>query len=475
MIYQFNSRFLSLALLTCTILNMSCRQEDRRDLIIDKSERGGSSTNKYGYLKLSVNKVNEVTLRSTEAENPKTKINHLMFFFYNHQGTSLEDIKELTLNPDEQLEQVVIKTKPNNYQLVVLANPSDKVRNLIRVGSSLSLLNEGVELKNSDLSNHAQLSMMGNQQGAILINRERFSPTLTEAQNALDITLEPSLARIIVYGNPRLRAGTKANLPIKYDINNLPKKVSILRRLNKLSTGQEERQGDASPLEQRYAKSPLWEIWSQNIPNNTSDIASLTEEKLRATNMKHSLHNTLDLARTNTSIYVKESTLPDNCFLQGLAPYIHIAYPYVPQGLTLNNNEGWISYKGKYYTETQVKELLAREQDPDPLHQALKQNNITIQSFDNAFSIGGINFYHQSYSYYSIFIKHFSREQSQSYGRYGIVRNNEYHIHLTAIHNPGSPTPLNYINDLTPITEQQNTSYNIHINNSTSREQNEEL
>lgn len=116
-----------------------------------------------------------------------------------------------------------------------------------------------------------------------------------------------------------------------------------------------------------------------------------------------------------------------------------------------------------------------RSKDPQ-LMEAIRLNNINESSFSNSqgFDKGGIKFYYQGYSYYSVFIKHFG-DPNKRYGFYGLVRGNEYHIRLLKINDPGSPTPLVYTNNMNPISEEQSSALKLQVSTLNVRNQDVEL
>ena len=59
---------------------------------------------------------------------------------------------------------------------------------------------------------------------------------------------------------------------------------------------------------------------------------------------------------------------------------------------------------------------------------------------DEAFSVSNLNFYKGGDSYYPLYIKHFAGlDDNESYGKYGVVRNNSYIINVSKIKRPGLP------------------------------------
>lgn len=426
------------------------------------------------FLRLSINHPREVTLRST-GQDPLKEVKSLLLLFYGNDD-QLKVVKEVSGISTSDLSNITVKLLPDDYKLVVLANAGSELRKLVQVGAPLSNLNEGQVLSSSAFWESAIGVSMGNDQGVVAVPKSAFGATGSLGAS-VSVTLEPMLARVLVYGEPSLRGGkTTADKP-RYLITNISRTASILRQMNNLSSGVVEQAKDNSARTDRYAKSPLWSAWSQSLPSNTSDVGAVSTENSTYDLMKNTAHQTIEQFKaelgTNSGLYVKESTIPENAYLKGLTPCVVIAYPYIPQSLNLNSGEGWLSYQGTYYRESEVREMLngrGGHQTP-ALMQALRDNNISASDFANTagFSKGGVNFYYKGYNYYSVFIRHFAGDNA--YGRYGVVRGNEYRIKVVQVDGPGSPTPINYINNMEKIVELSSSSLQVSLAEIMTRDQ----
>ncbi len=464
------------------LVAVSCNTERGKTLLIDPPKPTEATE---AYLHLSIKRPNDVVLRTLNEDNPMNRIQTLSLLFYDATTNTLESIRELSVNTKQDLSSIVTKVSPKDYKLVVLANPSEEVKAITRIGTPLSTLNEAQELGVNHLYNKEHNTiLMSNAQGAVTVTRDKFlrSGAPTDPSNRISLSLEPALARVIVYGNPSLRMGTKGSQEAKYQVHNVLKKVTILRQLNKLSNGIEEQANDNSDRSLRYAKSYPWDNWQQST--SISEVATRDTEKSSASAMKLLITPSLEDVTTETlnSIlaYHKEIALPSQAFVKGATPYVLIAYPYIPTGLTLSADEGWLSYKGKYYTEGSVRALLASASQANKpeniaLKEALERNNITAAHLSAGFSTDGINFYHKAYNYYAVFIKHFGDNTEANYGKYGLVRGNEYRIKITEVGSQGSPIPILYHNNLEPIQEVEQSNIAVSIVDVTRRTQESEL
>lgn len=440
-----------------------------------------STTNsELAYLQIQLSRPNEAVLRSLSIEDPMSRIETISLLFYDTSTNTLESVKELSISSPQQLQNIIVRLIPKDYKLVAVANATAQIKRFITAGSPISNLRDPQPLNTSVLYDaQRHLIPMSNAQGEISVSRDMFQGERTsEPSKLVSLKLEPMLARVLVYGEPEIRMGHRGSSTAKYQINNILKKTTLLRLFNKLSTGSEEVAGDKSPREQRYAKSYPWDTWVQNP--SFDEIGAHPIDGSWADNMNAVIRsgegdfNESELR--NIHLYAKETAIPKQAFLKGLTPYVLIAFPYIPDGLALSEGEGWLSYRGRLFREQEVKRLLVSDVDEhQDLKEAMRNNKISEASFDKGFDVDGIKFYYKGYNYYSVFIKHFGDASAEGYGKYGIVRGNEYHIRLREIAGAGSPIPLNYQNNAEEIVEQEHNSLNISVEARIRRSQDADL
>lgn len=433
-------------------------------------------------LTFNVEAPNDAVLRSTtETSDPLTNVKSLRFVFYRsfeqtHRVAYIREISAVTNN----LSDISIKIPKGDYKLVVIANPTAKLIELTRENNTLDKLTTGqpqtaenLKIKSNTVPN--LLIPMLNTQGPISITVNSFENSAT-----IPIQIEPSLARVLVFGSPEVLRGRQGTAPIRYTITNVTKEMSYLRMLNKLEGGGNESLGDNSSRASRYASCKLWSSWEEQTPTNTNDVAQLTANLYNKQEYWTTATTTVEDFATQLStptLYCKEGVVPPNAYLQGLVPTAVIAFPYIPEELTLSNEEGWVEYQGRVYPETRVKTMIqTRKYDTPELEGAIRRGNITQNSFSEGFSKENINFYHKGINYYGIPIRHFaSATNPTDYGRYGVVRGNEYRIKLVRVTQMGSPTPMLYQNNLTPVEESLSLSHSLMVTPIEKREQEIEL
>ena len=138
----------------------------------------------------------------------------------------------------------------------------------------------------------------------------------------------------------------------------------------------------------------------------------------------------------------------------------------------MNENSSYFSWKGNYYTLDQLKTEYLKHSDGSGLKVDLpiflkKAGIMTQEQFDGdqdtknsvvaSLSEGAtatqlnaktgiigrfcaVRYYHESVCYYDVLIRHDQNvTEKMALGRYGVVRNNWYHLELQSVSGPGTP------------------------------------
>ena len=164
-----------------------------------------------------------------------------------------------------------------------------------------------------------------------------------------------------------------------------------------------------------------------------------------------------------TSCYCLENTMDANAQQLGFTTKVVVKAQYTPNGL--DEKSSYFSWKGNYYTLDQLKEeykntpsgglktdlpiflkkakLVAEGADPGTIDnfitKDLQANKLTAKTG----IIGrfcAVRYYHESVCYYDVLIRHDqSVTEKMALGRYGVVRNNWYHLELRSVSGPGTP------------------------------------
>ena len=417
-------------------------------------------------LHLSISTPRSVALRGAEAVDPMQQIKTLHFAFYAEDSQLVTEVREVKVTSPDQLKDLTLALPEGAYKLVVVANATPALVRETAVGRPLSAISEYRSMLVDALSTVSDGSLtiaQLNEQGPISVPASAFGATTPQVQ----VTLEPALARVFVYGEPQLPTGvTRGSAPADYLVNGVARYTAPLRPLGLLRSGVKEVQGDGSNPADRYPSSRLYELWGNSTPTTlTEALAYYTPEMiLGKTNMTIPRAALLAdeagiaEARTRQPYYIRETTVPQTAYLVGSIPTVVLRFPYIPAGLSLQGDEGWFSFEGKYYAEHELREMIRSGKAEDVRFQeAIRQAGLTEEMLSASFEMHGISFHHRSYCYYTIPIRHFNDREAPektSLGRYGLVRGNEYRIHLTRILRPGSAVPPDLAHDLRLLTEE---------------------
>lgn len=171
-----------------------------------------------------------------------------------------------------------------------------------------------------------------------------------------------------------------------------------------------------------------------------------------------------------TSCYCLENTMDANAQQLGFTTKVVVKATYTPNSLT--EKSSYFSWKGNYYTLDQLKTEYLNHSDGSGLKVDLpiflkKAGIMTQEQFDGdqdtkntvvaSLSEGAtatqlnaktgiigrfcaVRYYHESVCYYDVLIRHDQNvTEKMALGRYGVVRNNWYHLDLQSVSGPGTP------------------------------------
>ena len=163
-----------------------------------------------------------------------------------------------------------------------------------------------------------------------------------------------------------------------------------------------------------------------------------------------------------TSQYCLENTMDANAQQLGFTTKVVVKAQYTPNGLT--ENSSYFSWKGRYYTLEQLKteytktvsgglktdlpiflkkaKLVAGDADQSTIDNFI--TNLQASGLTAKTGIIGrfcaVRYYHESVCYYDVLIRHDQNvTEKMALGRYGVVRNNWYHLDLQSVSGPGTP------------------------------------
>lgn len=163
-----------------------------------------------------------------------------------------------------------------------------------------------------------------------------------------------------------------------------------------------------------------------------------------------------------TSLYCLENTMDATAQQLGFTTKVVVKATYTPDNLPLNSS--YFSWKGNYYTLDELKtaykntpsgglktdlpiflkkaKLVAESTEPNTINEFI--TNLQASGLTAKTGIIGrfcaVRYYHESVCYYDVLIRHDQNvTDKMALGRYGVVRNNWYHLDLQSVSGPGTP------------------------------------
>lgn len=366
-----------------------------------------------------------------------------------------------------------IKVKNQNYEVLVLANPTNAIITATAIGSTKGSFEAAATnvapsdfyttTSNSDPTNF----YMANASGFIIVTTGNLHPDAATAESLPvgPINIERSLAKITVLA----KGGSLSNIvtpeggrveAIKWTSNNINKNVYWRRHLtNKLDNGNYGTTSTAASVLMEtvadYNNNDRYDLYAQD-PNFTGDASSNMDNKTAATAITSIIGTGFE--------YVTENTMQAADQLIKNSTGILIQVQYTPSDTAIIPGADFYTINGTIYSQVKMTQFVtdnagAGITDPiikEAVQAALAAGHTLDGTDANAFSSTSatnkytLNYYKEGYMYYQIPIRHFDDTQQpklMEYGRYGIVRNNLYKIIINRIA-MGSPTvPATNTND----------------------------
>lgn len=466
---------LILSAVSCTSLNPSNPFETENEFSVADS----------GYINLELPRITAINLR--EGVDPLKKIERISLVFYDTNG-SLCFVKDIHVDNSSPEISQRIKIPIASYKVLAIANSKsfcDPAKPLADFTAPLKAKLERI-LTLSDLltdetaSEVEVLSIpMFNTQGVVPITESQIAVDPDAEPFTLKIEVEPIVARVLVAGTPSFSGGSQVegDKPV-YLIDNVPSSIFTMRRLAKLASGVDEVLGDASSPSDRYALSAT----EFNVLDNPTDSPSLHIGNHK--NMIYSAPIAPTFAESDilsVNVYAKEITVAPSHHYSAYIPRVVVRYRYTPNGIpNVNVGDSWVTFKGLYMSQAKFESYVANPSSaPVQLREAILKLKEAVDpiSYTEGFSHFGIKFYYKSECYYPIWIRHFDDSKApnmDSYGRYGLVRNNEYRIKINSISAAGEPIiPITSATEA--VVNQQFLNSGIEVTQFVTHEQDEDL
>lgn len=346
--------------------------------------------------------------------------------------------------------------KKANYTVLVLINPSNKVKAVTNKGNVQAQFEAAAAVTINDLANTNGV-FMTNAHGYVSTADANWKETQAEAE--------------------------ATNVPVKVQVERAVGKVFI-----------SPAQGTAVPVEGGAAVATatmsdfaldvtnLRTFWMRQPGlslrgNGTSTTEAPTVAETKDT--PHHLQYAIDpnMAATPTAefdnhaeypqafstggwddakgLYVVENTMNADAQRHSNTTRVLVRLQYLPASLVFDATDAdksWADYKGKLMTLKELKEKItasktqsdAEMKMPSGFKADMALLSADELAFSKSYASHNLRFYHKGLNIYATYIRHFDDTKQpmlKAYGRYGVVRNHIYKIEVTKVMGPGSPVP----------------------------------
>ena len=473
-------------------------------LSCDKDNFGPTITDPE-YISFSIKVTDNLTKNPTESGDyegtvKEKKISSMRFVFFDN--SKVIDYFDLDIATDgidpftgnnvylSSGNNVVITTPiqlpPADYKLVAIANPNSTIKGVTVKNSTINEFEAAAKQTVNNLTgaNSDQFLMLNNN-GYINIPSTSFKNTEDKAQAApVAIKLERAVAKVFVYGNPKMlhnQYDMLRDIKWKLDVTN---KWTYWMRKQTYKLGGSVLEDETTPMSERYAEDPNY--------NNISTLP-LDEQKEQFNYIVNgpseiftkALPSELNENNESSYEYVLENTMRPDDYDDYTVTSIAIQGVYQPD--EIGNTGSFYYYNNTVITLSDMDMYAIWVKDPSKgtpiparlsgLADAVKAVNDSIADYPYgmphlSFSIKGLNCYLDGVCYYRLKIRHFmnSSVSANDYGYYGLVRNNIYRIRLVSVSGPGSPG----FEEIDPSDELE-ISFNAYVNPWWERFQEEDL
>ena len=474
--YSVAPRLISLVLCISVLLLGACR----------KSPQEVNPVATEGNLTIQLNCLG-VDLRAGE-NDPMSAVEKLDLYFFSSESEPAERtlVAHRTFGKAEVATNAPLSMSlpVSSYYLVAVLNGTPNIQNTFGQGVSWSKLFEPT-YRLADLytrsGDKVTSVVWSNDQGPIQIDKSAFD----KGAPSVPVTLTRAIARVKLFGEPKVPQYMSLDLTNggTFKIGCRSLQSFLMRELAPLIGSPEsvmEKPGDGSKFATRYAYSPGYQEIATSEPSNQK--ALLDTYRLRNNNRTICNLESLKLVPKTVDecdlaydgYYSLETTVDPDHTTYYFLPSMLIGYKLYPASLDalgdFKADEGWVSFNGRYYRgrdfNTYLKDIYQRNkttgkskpvvtvpagypkalQDVCEEYVATQGDKMLITTSEHQGELvpidyKGLRYYLRSYNYYYLPVQHAPTQEG--YGRYGIVRNNEYRIEINSISDFGTPLLMN--------------------------------
>ncbi len=384
------------------------------------------------------------------------------------------------------------QVKAQDYQLLVVLNPTAEMKTATTVGSYLAAFDAAKTTSVDAVSNELQdcirtKIVMSNANGLVEVKKAlHMYETAAEAEAGTKplVQVDRILAKVTLEMKPKAQmdypnGGELVNAIWKLDITN--KKTYWMRRKTYYapilagaanSTNWIMENGTATDRSYFYAEDPNFDNFSIFRKGGTNNSSLLSEFDFETTGVIADLTTTQALSTLPTRQYALENTMAAEDQWEDVTTRILIRGNYIPGGfkdvaqtIPFANGDSYYFFGGTAVSFQQIKAWYDDMQNnnenfpwptapaglKDQVVKAVAGGFIDMNVAEGRATSGSyekLHFYKEGQSYYSALIRHFDDTYSSNeglakgvmnFGRYGVVRNNVYKVTLTKITGPGTP------------------------------------
>ena len=474
--YSVAPRLISLVLCISVLLLGACR----------KSPQEVNPVATEGNLTIQLNCLG-VDLRAGE-NDPMSAVEKLDLYFFSSESEPAERtlVAHRTFGKAEVATNAPLSMSlpVSSYYLVAVLNGTPNIQNTFGQGVSWSKLFEPT-YRLADLytrsGDKVTSVVWSNDQGPIQIDKSAFD----KGASSVQVTLTRAIARVKLFGEPKVPQYMSLDLTNggTFKIGCRSLQSFLMRELAPLIGSPEsvmEKPGDGSKFATRYAYSPGYQEIATSEPSNQKALL----DTYRLHNNNRTICNLESLKLVPKTVdecdlaydgyYSLETTVDPDHTTYYFLPSMLIGYKLYPASLDalgdFKADEGWVSFNGRYYRgrdfNTYLKAIYQRNKTtgkPKPVvtvptdypkalqdvceeYVATQGDKMLITTAEHQGELvpidyKGLRYYLRSYNYYYLPVQHAPTQEG--YGRYGIVRNNEYRIEINSISDFGTPLLMN--------------------------------
>lgn len=379
------------------------------------------------------------------------------------QGTDAGNSE--TTNGNLKLTISDIKIPANNYKLLLVCNPTQEFKNRTAIGQPFDALKRDFTETPYDQNYRLEMKFYTNADALTPISISQFSPSNRESAIKLRADLKPNFAYASIYWEGiRVPEGHRISTTQALffrDVSN--KKFRLFPEYETITL--DNAQSIQYPIDANFSG-----YAQKDLETLKSDFEYLKDYKAVGAVQKVVTQN---IEEKFQGFIIPENTMAGSDFHAKCVSRLIVGFTYSPNS-QIPLGTDWVSIHGEDYTKTAFEsriQTLKRKPSSDLTETERKQlaaYNTLKPHFDRpagnntiGFSNEDIHYYRQGIVYYPIPIRHCKDNELSSKlstGRYGVVRNTLYMIHISRISKLGYGDPMSIPLEIPYDTDQSTES-----------------